>query len=207
MVPDDPLPDILERLERAEQLKLNGNHHEALAILEELLLEDPENVSALEEIADNELSLGEYERAETAARQATALDQGSYTGFYILGFLRSRTEQWPEAIAHLRRANTLKPNNAEILRCLGWALFNGGQRAQGIVTLERALNLDIESSLTLCDLGVAYLQVQNFAKAKTLFARALDIDPDNSRARECMQAVDRLSHLSMGIDDTEKLER
>jgi len=207
MVPDDPLPDILERLERAEQLKLSGSHREALAILEELLLEDPENVSALEEIADNELSLGEYERAEAAAQQAADLDDGSYTGYYILGFLRSRTEQWPEAIAHLRRANTLKPNNAEILRCLGWALFNGGQRAQGIVTLERALNLDSESSLTLCDLGVAYLQVQNFSKAKTLFVQALDIDPDNARARECMQAVDRLSHLSMNIDDVERMEK
>jgi Flp pilus assembly protein TadD len=207
MVPDEPLPDILERLERAEQLKLNGSHHDALAILEELLLEDPENVSALEEIADNELSLGEYERAEAAAQQAIKLDECSYTGFYIVGFLRSRTEQWPEAITHLRRSNSLKPNNAEILRCLGWALFNGGQRAQGIVTLERALNLDIESSLTLCDLGVAYLQIQNFAKAKTLFARALDLDPDNARAAECIQAVDRLSRLSLGVEDAEKMER
>ena len=205
MVPDEPLSDVLERLERAEQLKLTGKHREALHILEELLLEDPENVSALEEIADNELSLGEYDRAEAAAKQATAMDNTSYTGFYILGFLRSRTEQWPEAMALLRQANMLKPNNAEILRCLGWALFNGGQRAQGIVTLERALNIDAESSLTLCDLGVAYLQVQNFAKARTLFARALDLDPENARARECMQAVDRLSHLAVGLDDAEKI--
>lgn len=195
MQPDDPSSDTLERLERAEQLKLAGDHQAALAILEELLLEDPENVSALEEIADNELSLGEYARAENAASQATSLDEGSYTGFYILGFLRSRTEEWKDAVAHLRRANTLKPNNAEILRCLGWALFNEGQRAQGIVTLERALNLDSESPLTLCDLGVSYLQVQNFQKAKALFQRAIDLDPDNPRALECLEAVDRLSKM------------
>ncbi len=195
MQPDDPSSDTLERLERAEQLKLAGDHQAALAILEELLLEDPENVSALEEIADNELSLGEYVRAENAASQATNLDEGSYTGFYILGFLRSRTEEWKDATAHLRRANTLKPNNAEILRCLGWALFNEGQRAQGIVTLERALNLDSESPLTLCDLGVSYLQVQNFQKAKALFQRAIDLDPDNPRALECLEAVDRLSKM------------
>lgn len=195
MAHDDPTSDTLERLEKAEELKLQGKHREALVILEELLLEDPENVSALEEIADNELSLGEYTRAEAAADQAVGLDPESYTGFYILGFLRSRTEQWPEAIAHLRKANTLKPNNAEILRCLGWGLFNAGERAQGIVTLERALNLDTESPLTLCDLGVAYLQVQNFVKAKTLFGRALDLEPDNPRAKECMQAVERLTKL------------
>jgi Flp pilus assembly protein TadD len=96
----------------------------------------------------------------------------------------------------LRKANSLKSNNAEILRCLGWALFNSGQKAQGIVTLERALNLDSESALTLCDLGVSYLQVQNFAKARALFGRALDLEPDNPRAKECMEAVERLMKLS-----------
>ncbi len=195
MIHDDPSSDVLERLEKAEQLKLCGKHAEALVILEELLLEDPENISALEEVADNELSLGEYVRAETAASQAIALDSESYTGYYIIGFLRSRTEEWPQAVEQLRKANALKPNNAEILRCLGWALFSHGSRAQGIVTLERALNLDSDSPLTLCDLGVAYLQVQNFPKAKALFQRALVLDPGNPRAKECVAAVDRLSNL------------
>lgn len=195
MAQDDAAPDIMERLEKAEQLKLDGNHEEAIGLLEQLLFEDPENVSALEEIADNELSLGRFDRAEVAAEQAVTLDKDSYTAYYILGFLRSRAEKWEEAMDFLRKANKLKANNSEILRCLGWVLFHAGERAQGIVTLERALNLDSESSLTLCDLGVAYLQVQNFTKSKTLFLRALDLDPENPRAHECLQAVERLSSI------------
>ena len=98
---DDPLPpDVLERLERAEQLKLAGKHAEAIAILEELVLEDPTNVPALEEIADNELSLERFDRAQTAAKQAVALDLASYTGHYILGFLRSQESKWEEAGEH-----------------------------------------------------------------------------------------------------------
>lgn len=192
MAPDTPSPDVLPRLEKAEQMKIGGRHKEALAILEELLFEDPENVAALEEVADNELSLDHFGRAETAARQAIALDAGSYTGEYILGFLRSRTEEWKEAVAHLRKANLLKSNNPEILRCLGWALFRGGERAQGIVTLERSLNLENDSTLTLCDLGIAYLELRNFAKSRALFLRALDLDPGNQRARECIKALERL---------------
>lgn len=197
MAHEDPSPETLERLERAEQLKLDGKFREALALLEELLLEDPENVSALEEVADNELSLGEYRRAETAAQQAVTLDGSSYTGHYILGFLRSRTDQWQEAVKHLQIGNKLKPNNAEILRCLGWALFHSGQRAQGIVTLERALNLDPDSTLTLCDLGVAYLEVQNFTKSRTLLERAVELEPGNARAKECLAAVERLAKTTM----------
>jgi tetratricopeptide (TPR) repeat protein len=191
-------PDVLERLEQAEQLKLSGRHHEALAILESLLLEDPSNVSALEEIADNELSLERLERAETAAKQAVDMDASSYTAHYILGFVRSSERKWEEAHGHLKEANRLKPNNPEILRCLGWVLFNMGQRPQGIVTLERALNLDNDSTLTLCDLGVAYLDLKNFSKAKALFLRALDLDPQNPRAKECIAAVDRFEKEVQG---------
>jgi len=199
-----PQADTLERLEKAEELKLMGEHEEALSILEQLLIEDPQNVSALEEVADNELSLERYDRAETAAKQAIAIDAKSYTGCYILGFLSSHKEEWTKAITYLKKANALKANNSEILRCLGWALFNNKERAQGIVTLERALNLESENPLTLCDLGVAHLQVRNFSKAKNLFQRALDLDPRNERARECVKAVERLKNA---IEETKASEK
>lgn len=192
----NPSQEVMERLEMAEQLKIEGKHAGAIVLLEQLLLEDPENVSALEEIADNELSLGHFARAEAAALQATLLDSGSYTGYYILGFLHSHASRWEEATRQLQKANVLRPNNPEILRCLGWTLFCGGKRAQGIVTLERALNLDPESTLTLCDLGVSYLHMQNFPKSRSLFERALDMDPANPRAQECLEAVERLSQLA-----------
>lgn len=190
---NNPLPqNVLERLEKAEQLKLAGKNLEALAILEELVLEDPSNVSALEEIADNELSLERFARAETAANQAVSMDPSSYTAHYILGFLRSQESKWTEAFVRLKEANRLKSNNPEILRCLGWVLFQSGQRPQGVVTLERALNLDSDNVLTLCDLGVAYLELKNFQKARALFIRALDLEPDNTRAKECVAAIDRI---------------
>lgn len=187
--------ETLERLEEAEQLKLMGQNFEALLILEQLLIEDPENISALEEVADNELSLEHYDRAQAAAARAIALDADSYTGHYILGFLRSVEQKWEAGIMHLKKANTIRPNNAEILRCLGWALFNVGQRAQGIVTLERALNLDNENPLTLCDLGVAYLQTRNIVKAKSLFDRALELEPESLKALECIKAVQKLEDV------------
>lgn len=190
-----PISETLERLEEAEQLKLMGQNSEALLILEQLLIEDPENISALEEVADNELSLEHFDRAQTAAARAIALDAESYTGHYILGFLRSVDKAWDDGIVHLKKANSLRPNNAEILRCLGWALFNSGQRAQGIVTLERALNLDSENPLTLCDLGVAYLQTRNIVKAKSLFDRALELEPESVKALECIKAVQKLEEV------------
>lgn len=190
---DTPLPPgILERLEKAEQLKIAGKYREAITMLEQVLLEDPGNVTVLEEVADNELSLEAYDRAETAATQAIRLDPKSYTGHYIIGFIRSHQQRWEDAIASLKTANKLKANNPEILRCLGWALFCNRLPTEGIVTLERALNIDAESTMTLCDLGVAYLQMRETGKARVLFERVLELEPDNVRAKECVAAVDRI---------------
>lgn len=189
-----------DRLEQAERLKLEGKHREALKILENLLSEDPENVAALEEVADNELSLEHNRRSELAALQALSLDAGSFTAHYILGFLRSQKGKWNDAAHHLREANKIHPNNSEILRCLGWALFSSGHRPQGIVTLERALNLESDNTFTLCDLGVAYLQVQRFSKARSLFLHALSLDPGNARVQECVDAVDKLERESRKIE-------
>ena len=189
----DPLSDdTLDALERAEQLKLQGKHEEAIVLLEDLLTEDPANVPALEELADNELSLDHYARAEAAAERAITLDQGSYMGHYIVGFLRSQEGKWAESLTELTLAHKLKATKPEILRCLGWALLRSGRQAEGTVTLERSLNLDNDNPLTLCDLGVAYLESRNVAKARLLFQRALELDPQNDRARECVDMVGRL---------------
>ena len=182
-------------LEEAEKLKLNCQHEESIELLEGLLLSDPANIAALEELADNELSLERYDRALKAAKQAVALDPESYMGHYVLGFIASMQEDWEIAESSLKRANELKASNAEILRCLGWVLFRRGQKVQGIVTLERALNLDPENTLSLCDLGVCYLEAQNLSKAHTLFERVLDLDPMNIKAKECVEAVARMQKV------------
>lgn len=194
-----PPADVMERLELAERLKLEGKHGDALAILEDLLVEDPENVAALEEVADNELSLEHFERAEAAAREGIALDKESYTAHYILGFLSSHKEQWEIALAHLKKANALKSNNPEILRCLGWVLLRSGARPQGIVTLERALNLEEDNPLTLCDLGVAYMELRQLKKARGLFERSLAVDPGQERARDCLRAIERLERAMVEL--------
>lgn len=200
MTPDQN--DIIERLlVQVEQLRLEGLYEEALVILEQILSADPDNVVALEEVADNELSLERYDRAERAARRAIAIDPKSFDAHYIVGFVASHREEWKESVASLKTANQLEPNNPEILRCLGWSLFSSQQAVQGMVTLERALNLEPDNPLILCDLGVVYLKMKEFDKARALLKRALDLDPQNIRAKECLEMANRIQE---GVKNEEK---
>ncbi len=193
----NPHHDIIKHLlSQAVQLKLEARHEEALVLLEEILAKTPNSITALEEIADNELSLERYDRAEAAAKHAILLDANSFDAHYVLGFIASVREEWKSSVESLKIANRLEPNNPEILRCLGWSLFSGSDAVLGMVTLERALNLESDNPLILCDLGVVYLKMKHFEKAKALLRRALEIDPENLRVQECLEMAGRISRHS-----------
>lgn len=198
---------ILEALESIESLKLSGAHEESISEAQKLLVQDPNCVAALEEIADNYVSLDQFDRAEKAASHVLKLDKDSYTGHYILGFLTSHQKKWTKAVSLLKKANELHPNNPEILRCLGWATFNTNKRTQGIIVLERSLNLDPENSLTLCDLGICYLQTKSFNKSIELLKKAMEIDPDNKRIQECYRAAKGFSERYSTIAEPAQTKR
>lgn len=197
---DDKYPyHIAEALNRIEELKLSGEHEKSISEAQRLLFNDPNCVEALEEIADNYVSLDNYGKAEKACHRALKLDGESYTAKYILGFIHSQKQEWPKAIDYLKSSNNLHSNNPEILRCLGWAMFNHNKRTQGVVILERALNLDPENALTLCDLGICYMQMKNFDKAIELLRKAMTIDPNNKRINECFTAATSFRDRFMGM--------
>jgi tetratricopeptide (TPR) repeat protein len=177
-------------LEKAEKLKLSGEHMEAIRFCQEILLQDLDVTEAYEEIGDNYISLGEYPKAVKALVHALKLNPMSANANYLIGFLHSTQQNWGEAVNFLEYANELFPNHPEILRCLGWAIFHNGFKKKGLFVLERALTISPEDSYILCDLGVCYMNQRNFPRALHLFQKTLNVDPDNLKARECMRIAE-----------------
>lgn len=175
-------------LEEAAELKLLGLHEEAIDLCEQILYEDLECAEAYEEIADNYLSLREYQKSQNALKKALKIDPNSANAHYLLGFVYSAINKWHESVRELEIADELEPNHPEVLRCLGWSIFNSGQRKQGLVLLERASEMAGMDSLILCDLGICYLNERNFDKAEEIFLKILSIEPQNDKARECLKA-------------------
>jgi len=182
----------LRTLARAEDLKISGRHEKAIEILQSLLTREPECLEAVEEISDNFLSLDEFEKARNSAEFALSLDSKSSIANHILGFLILQNDDFKTAVKFLQKANESDANNPEILRCLGWALFHTGKRSEGIAVLQRSISLDSQNVMGFCDLGVCFLQQENFAVAKRLFQKALEIDPDCDRAAECLDLVEKV---------------
>ena len=126
--------------------------------------------------------------------QGLKLNSQSANAHYLTGFMHSTQQNWKESITHLEKANELFPNHPEILRCLGWSIFNMGLKKKGICVLERALAIAPEDSFILCDLGVCYMNQRNFPRALSLFNKTLQIDPDNLKAKECARIAELFSN-------------
>jgi len=176
-------------IEEADKKKSEGKHTEAIKICEKVLLSDLNCVPAYEEIGDNYLSMREYNKAEKALLQALKINNTSANANYLLGFVYSCTGEWKKSVEFLERADVLYPNHPEILRCLGWSMYHNEERLRGIILLERALFLAPNDPLILNDAGVCYLNDKNFEKASHMFKKTLQIEPNNSKAKECLNAV------------------
>jgi len=176
-------------LAESDKLKMAGEHLEAIRICEKILATDLDIEQAYEEIGDNFLSMREYDKAEKALIQALRLNPASANAHYLIGFAFSATGKWTDSIEHLETADRLQVNHPEILRCLGWSIFHSGEKKQGLVLLERALNLSPRDPLILSDLGICYLNDKDFDRANMLFRKVLEIEPDNEKIKECLYAV------------------
>ena len=185
---------IYELLELAEEEKSNGNYKEAINYAEQALSVDPLCIDALEEICDNSLCIGDYEKAKNASNFLLTISK-SYVAYYVLGYIAFKEKDYKESIKNLEKGNKSNPHNSEMLRALGKAYFFDGRTLLGIVSLERALNLNQNSEFILRDLGYCYMKSGNLEtidKALELLYRALEIDPSDKTIKEYIKEAEAI---------------
>ncbi len=197
-------PSVMSLLQKAEALKSEGQNDSAIKLLQSIILETPDCIEAYEEMGDNYLSTQQPEKAEKALSQALKLNPRSSNGHYLMGFLLSMKEDWSHSVEELTKADEISPNHPEILRCLGWAVYNANRRTQGICLLERSRNLSPFDPNILCDLGVCYMNSMQPEEAEDVFKKALQIDPKSEQARECLAVLEAMKgglDMAGGLDE------
>jgi len=176
---------VMPLLVEAEKLKTSGQFPEAIKMLQQIIVSEHNFAEAYEELADNYLSLREINRAEKALNQALHLNSDSPNAHYLLGFLYSVEQKWIKSVEELELADNLFPNHPEILRCLGWSIYNQNRKNQGLAVLERSQSLNPADPNILCDLGVCYMNSANFDKAEKTFEKVIRLAPNSDQAIEC----------------------
>ncbi len=112
-----------------------------------------------------------WQEGMTAATRAISLDRSDHRAYIWKGNLLIHALgeiQWDEALANLRRAHELNPNDAIALFALGWGEIVFGNPHQGIDYLTRVLRLsphDPSTYIVHSLLGIACFFAQDYEKA------------------------------------------
>jgi TolB-like protein/DNA-binding winged helix-turn-helix (wHTH) protein/tetratricopeptide (TPR) repeat protein len=123
-------------------------------------------------------------KAETAARKALLLDDTLARAHFILGQILSTYHwKWDAADEAFRRAAALRaPGAAASSPASRSSLVRAGRAAEAIAVAERARTLDPLSFNAQVEVGTAYREARQYARAVEEFRRALEMSPGHARA-------------------------
>ena len=121
----------------------------------------------------------DYVKSEADFRKALALSKDEPSVLNYLGYsMIDRGVKLDEAIAMVKRAVDLKPNDGYIVDSLGWAYYTMGDYDQAVNYLERAVDLNAADPTIAQHLGDAYWQVGRKLEARFQWQHAKDNHPE-----------------------------
>jgi superkiller protein 3 len=184
----NPLNDLLEEAQAA----IDKNNFEAAILpLQKFLSEKPEVAYAHFQLAYAYTGLKRGGEARAEYERAIALDPKMAEAYLNLGTLLLNDQKYMDAIPPLRKAVDLLPAQSHPRYLLAVAQDRSGDEAAATASFEALLHLDPNDFSATNYLGWAALRKHNPGEAETKFRRALEIQPNNTKALEGLaQALD-----------------
>jgi len=102
-----------------------------------------------------------------------------------------------EAMAMIRRAVELRPDDGYIVDSLGWAYFSIGDYENAVIHLERAVQLQPDDVTINDHLGDAFWRVGRKIEARFQWQHALELEPDEE------QEIAIKEKLKNGLEDAD----
>jgi protein O-GlcNAc transferase len=145
---------------------------------------------------------GEFEPAIERLRSALQLDATLTAAHEALVGTLVDAGRSDEALRHGRLVAEAHPDTAAALATLGAAHFAQDRIEESVETYRRAVAVTGAKSSTFLGYGNALMSAGNEALATKQFERALELDPQNARARFSLA----MSHLRSIYDDVGQME-
>jgi predicted CXXCH cytochrome family protein len=156
-----------------------GRAADARAAYTTALALDPTYVPAAINLADVERALGDDAAAEKTLREAIARAPGAGAPRHALGLLRVRERRMPEALAELRRAVELAPEEPRFAYVYGVALHDTGGAADAIAALRAALARHPYDRDLLFVLASYEREAGDVAQARARVRLLMELEPGN----------------------------
>jgi len=184
----------------------------ALETLREALRLDPQ--FGLAEAALGEAYCAQYEKtkdrqwiepARAACAHAIALGTAGAEGHACLGTLANETGDYAGSATQFQLAVQLDPSSDRAYDSLATADVNLNRVTEAEITYQRAINLRPGYWYPYNKLGVLYFQQQDYAKARQMFKKVVEMSPDSYRGYLNVGAIDlALNDMTSAISELER---
>jgi len=142
-------------------------------------------------LADLYRQLGDDAAGEQVLREAIKRTPSVASLHHSLGLLLARRQDLKGAIAELKIAVDLEPDNIDVNYAYGVALYSAGRRTDAIAQLDRSWRQHPGDRMTLAGL-ISYVREQgDTARAESLALSLVQISPDDPRARALLTEIQR----------------
>ncbi len=125
---------------------------------------------------------GYLDQAAASFEQVVAARPNDAEGYYNLGTLNLRRNDFAEARRYLEQTLKLKPNYPEAWNNLGMMAAQQGRPEEAIENFQQSLALRPRYATALLNLGNVYRRQKDFPRAEDCLTRALTLEPDDPEA-------------------------
>jgi Flp pilus assembly protein TadD/thiol-disulfide isomerase/thioredoxin len=181
--------DLDQRGLRAQQM---GNLEEALRWFEKALVADPESEVAMYHSGLALQALGRDDEALTRLTRSVELNPDHCNGWLNLGSLLRKKGDLKGAIDKFQRARVLRPDVPAVLVHLGIAASMDGQKALALECFEHLVKVDGGNPTAWGMKGEFHFVNRQLFAAKKCFAKALELDPEEPRAKRYGAEIEKL---------------
>jgi tetratricopeptide (TPR) repeat protein len=186
-----------ELVQRLETLKKEQHYHQALAIVNGVLVQDPKNKEALYQVADIQYRMWEISNAEKPINFILQDTDHDPMWYYIKWVLEMEKTRWAVAKWYLKKAlQLMEDDNPEILRCYGLCEYWSWNREAGLQYLQKAYSANAFDAEIILNLVELYVVEKHFKEAEKYISYFHSIVKDKRLQcfdRDVAYYIDKLS--------------
>lgn len=181
-----------------------GQYEKAVQEFEQLVKADPSYESGFRVLGDSYLKLRQYDRAARAFHRAAELDSGNFSSFLGAAVAEFNLGRYRDAIATLEKgkATAKAPKERyQWFQLRGSSHYNLEQYAEAVPDLEQAVSIQRGEYNDVFQLGLCYLNLGDFAKARQYLEQAVALGDKDGTAKQYLERVDYQQALAAIRDE------
>jgi tetratricopeptide (TPR) repeat protein len=188
---DTPQQTIRLMRVEGEILTDEGHYQDAMNLYNKALNDDRYDAEVLYARAMLAEKMGRFEILEKDLRHILEHEPDNIQALNALGYsLADRTDRYHEALALIKRALELSPNDYYILDSMGWVLYRLGRLDEAAEHLQRARELRNDPEVA-AHLGEVLWVMGDQAGARKIWGTALQAKPDD---KNLLEVIKKFAH-------------